>query len=100
VEVQIDSDPSGSAVSVDDSASECTTPCTLELAAGRHVMKVTRPGYRDSLRIFNAPQESEHMVRLEPMMGKLAIKSAPPDAQIIINGQKSKYGTRSYGRLM
>jgi serine/threonine-protein kinase len=85
--VEINSEPSGAKVSIDQGAEGCTTPCPIQLAPGRHVMEVSQPGFRNALRIFFVPQESKLDVKLERQAGVLAIKSSPPDAQIFINNQ-------------
>jgi hypothetical protein len=85
--VEIDSEPSGAKVTIDQGAESCTTPCPLQLPPGRHVMEVSQPGFRNALRIFFLPQEAKLQVKLERQSGMLAIKSTPPDAQIFINGQ-------------
>jgi hypothetical protein len=88
IPVQIDSEPQGAQVSIDQGAESCKTPCPIELPAGRHVMEFSHPGYRTAQRILTSPQETSLHVRMDPLMGTLLIKSDPSDAQIFVNGQQ------------
>lgn len=45
-QVQVVSDPPGAAILVDERRLTATTPATLELPAGKHVIAVVKEGYR------------------------------------------------------
>ncbi len=56
-EITINSEPDGAEIYVDD-AFESSTPSKLSVSAGPHVLKVTRPGYKDWERRINTPAGS------------------------------------------
>jgi len=87
VVIQIDSEPVGVNVSVDNGALTCTTPCALELTAGRHSIHGSRAGFRDALSVVEIPRDSQVMLRLAQRTGSLAVRSDPNDAQIFVNGE-------------
>jgi serine/threonine protein kinase len=65
----------------------CKTPCSLNLANGRHTLAVQLQGYRNALRIFTLPQDAEVLVVLDAAKGTLMIKSNPSGGTILIDGQ-------------
>jgi hypothetical protein len=86
--VQIFSSPPGAAVVIDNDPSlACTTPCNLNLPAGRHTMVASLDGYRRAPKIFTLPQESSMSLTLERMMGRLSVRTTPPGATIYVNGE-------------
>ncbi len=92
--VQFLTDPPGAQVAIDnDSARGCRTPCTLKLAAGRHVLDVSRAGYRPYPRIFNVPQDSDIFLQLTPMRATLSITSNPAGAAVFLNGEEQSQRT-------
>ncbi len=85
---QIFSSPPGATVVVDNDASfACTTPCSLNLPAGRHTLVASLDGYRRAPKIFNLPQDSSMSLTLERMMGRLSVRTTPPGASIYVNGE-------------
>ncbi len=85
--VRITSSPPGALVVLNnDDALRCTTPCALELPAGRHTMTVTLDGHRRAARIFQVPEESVQSIAMERLMGRLSIRTTPPGAAIYVNG--------------
>ncbi|MCX6621484.1 MAG: PEGA domain-containing protein, partial [Acidobacteria bacterium] len=81
--------PGGARVTVDDNAAlSCTSPCALNLAPGRHVVKVALAGYRDEVRIVEAPRDQAISVNLTPPSGSLFVRSTPPGASIFLNGRE------------
>jgi hypothetical protein len=86
--VQIFSSPPGATVVIDnDPALTCTTPCNLNLPAGRHTLAASLDGYRRAPKIFNLPQESSMSLNLERMTGRLSVRTTPPGATIYVNGE-------------
>ncbi len=87
--VEIRSDPPGARVAADeDPELVCKTPCELPLTAGRHVLRLTQPGYRLAPRIIQVPEILDVTVRLDRRAGTLAITSKPPGAAIFLNGEQ------------
>jgi hypothetical protein len=70
-----------------DPGTTCKSPCELELPPGRHTLAATLEGYRRTLKIFEAPTESDLFLNLDRMSGTLMIRSEPRGATIIINGE-------------
>jgi hypothetical protein len=86
--VALESNPPGAIVTVDGRArSACRTPCTVPLTPGRHSLVASMPGYRETMRTFQVPDEKAVKVVLERSTGVLGIRSTPPGASITINGQ-------------
>jgi len=86
--VQIFSSPPGATVVVDnDPALTCTTPCNLNLPAGRHTLLASMDSFRRTPKIFNLPQEPTVSLTLERMMGRLSVRTQPPGATIYVNGE-------------
>ena len=86
--VQIFSSPPGATVVVDnDLALTCTTPCNLNLPAGRHTLLASMDSFRRTPKIFNLPQEPTVSLTLERMMGRLSVRTQPPGATIYVNGE-------------
>jgi hypothetical protein len=87
--VQILSSPPGATVVVDnDPALTCTTPCNLNLPAGRHTLMASMDNFRRAPKIFNLPQEPTINLSLERMMGRLSVRTQPPGATIYVNGEQ------------
>ena len=85
--IQIDTEPPGANVSVDDGAQTCTAPCAVELTAGRHAIRASRAGFRDALNMVEIPRDAQVTLKLSQRTGSLAVRSDPTDAQIFVNGQ-------------
>jgi serine/threonine protein kinase len=80
--------PPGATLVVDGNpGTTCKSPCELELPPGRHTLAATLEGYRRTLKIFEAPANSEIFLNLDRMSGTLMIRSEPRGATIIINGE-------------
>jgi hypothetical protein len=80
--------PPGVFLVVDGSSQySCTTPCSMELPAGRHTIVATREGYRRTLKIFETPGSDEVFVNLDRMSGTLLVRSEPSGAEIFVDGQ-------------
>jgi serine/threonine-protein kinase len=86
--VRITTSPPGATVTIDGSAAlTCESPCSLELPPGRHTLSATRDGYRRTLRIFHTPTEGDLFLNLDRATGTVAVRSDPPGATIVVDGQ-------------
>jgi serine/threonine-protein kinase len=87
--LQMTSSPAGAAATIDgDPALSCHTPCSLELAPGRHTVSLVLPGYQQERReivITDSPQELGY-ITLRKLGGTLMLSSTPPGASITIDG--------------
>ncbi len=87
VAVSIRSTPPGAKIIIDDGKVEpCTTPCNLELPAGRHVLLAQLDKYETANRIFMLPAEAQVNINLRRETGTVAVSSTPPGAQILVDG--------------
>ncbi len=80
--------PAGATVSIDGEAATCVTPCELQLAPGQKVIRFKLAGHRIGQAIIEVPGESQVTASLDPLVGTLVIKSTPPGAIIIVDGQQ------------
>jgi len=87
-EVQLLTDPPGASITVDGTQS-CTTPCSFTLAAGRHTLAATLPGYTIARKIFNVPQDLNIILPLERSVGILLVTSDPSGAGVNVDGQSA-----------
>jgi serine/threonine protein kinase len=84
--LQIVTDPPGATILLDDDpAKTCTTPCNLQVLAGRHTLAATLTGYRRELRIIDLNGPKELFIPLSQPTGTVLVESDPPGAQIVIN---------------
>ena len=65
----------------------CTTPCSMELPAGRHTIAATLEGYRRTLKIFETPGSEDIFLNLDRTSGTLMVRSEPRGAEIMVDGQ-------------
>jgi len=82
------SPPGATAVFDNNPATQCTSPCSVTLAAGRHTFVVHNAGYRDAHRILEIPRDTGMIVDLDRMVGTLSVISDPPGASILVDGQE------------
>ncbi len=68
-EVRVDSRPAGAQVEIDGRPAACTTPCTMELSSGPHVVRLSADGYTPVWKVLAAADIS---VALEPASPELA----------------------------
>ena len=90
--ISITTEPEGASVAIEGNP-VCTTPCPLDLPAGRYVLVFSLAGHRPLTRIMNVPQETALTVRLDKVAGMLTVRSNPPDAAILVNGQQQPQRT-------
>lgn len=57
--IELDSDPAGATVSVDDADQQCETPCTLELVAGDYTLTVELEDHETATRDIELDLEEE-----------------------------------------
>jgi serine/threonine-protein kinase len=90
-EVSILSSPGGATATLDGNPSlECSTPCSLRAAPGRHTLAFTLPGYQIERREFTVgtgPMELTP-VALRRAGGTLMLTSVPDGATISVNGKR------------
>ncbi len=85
--VQFTSSPAGAKVTVEGWAESCVTPCSMELGGGRRVIRFSLSGYRPGQAIVEVPGETSVNVNLDAAGGTLIVKTNPPGARILIDGQ-------------
>jgi len=87
--VRFVSDPPGATVNVNTTpARTCVTPCSLELAVGRHTYSVRRGGFRNEIRVLEVGNYSSTVnVRLQPVVGMVRVTSDPAGASVSVNGE-------------
>jgi len=77
----------------DDASSACTSPCMLQLSAGRHTLRAEAAGYQTGRRIFSTPGEADLFLSLDKATGTLTVSSNPPGATILLNGKEQRQKT-------
>jgi serine/threonine protein kinase len=86
--VRLVTNPPGARLVIDgDEGSFCTAPCTLDLKPGRHTIAATLDGYRRTLKIFEAPGNSDVFLNLDRTVGNVIVRSEPRGATIVVDGQ-------------
>ena len=86
---QLTATPAGAtAVFDNDSATQCSAPCSMTLSAGRHTLVVRNAGYRDASRIIEIPRDPGLIVNLERMAGMLSLVTNPTGLAVFIDGQE------------
>ncbi len=86
----IQGSPEGALVAVDRLYAG-RMPCEKEVEAGRdHEISVTAKGYRSANRKVHADagEESVIEIHLKPLVGTVFISTAPPDAELYIDGRR------------
>ncbi len=86
--LQIVTNPPGASAVIDgDSSRTCSSPCNLELPAGRHTLVLSREGFRPEQRIIELNGPREVFVNMSRPTGTLRVESNPPGAQIYIDNE-------------
>jgi serine/threonine protein kinase len=78
---------------------QCTTPCTMNLAMGRHTVVVRSEGHRETQRVFTLPNDPGLIIVLEAMAGVLAVTTNPPGLTIAVDGNEEERKTPVSVRL-
>jgi serine/threonine protein kinase len=91
-DVTVISNPPGAAARIDGNAAmSCITPCTMQVAGGRHMVMISAPGYQLEQRevfVGNDPVEMAPVV-LHATEGKLMLSSVPLGATVSLNGRRT-----------
>ncbi|MBM3735200.1 MAG: PEGA domain-containing protein [Acidobacteria bacterium] len=87
-EVRFETTPSGATVKVDGYSGTCVTPCSMELPAGRQVVRFSLAGHRAGLAIIEVPRDTDASALLEQSGGTLIVRSTPPGAMIFVDGKQ------------
>ena len=90
---QLTTTPAGATATFDASGIECTTPCNLTLAAGRHTFVLRHAGYRDTQKIITIPNDTGLIVELAPTSGTLHVNTDPAGLTVIIDGREQPQKT-------
>jgi serine/threonine-protein kinase len=85
--VAIASTPLGAKATLAGTNESCTTPCSLELPTGRHMIRFEMPGHRTAVATVEVPGESTVTAHLDHRAGRVMVKSTPPGAQILVDGK-------------
>ncbi len=84
--VSLRSQPEG-ATAVLESGRGCTTPCDIQVPAGRHTATFTLEGYTAAIQRFEAPAQSNVFARLDANTGTVFLDSTPPGSSIRVDGK-------------
>ncbi len=87
--VRLSSVPAGAAVAVEGKPMG-KTPIELELSAGTHAIEISaerHKSWRGLVEVVAGMPVTLPEVRLEPADGRLAIRSQPPGASVLVNGR-------------
>jgi formylglycine-generating enzyme required for sulfatase activity len=88
--VELASTPSEAAVSVDGEF-RGRTPLSLRLSPGKqHRVTLTKPGYETAVRDLSVAADSGRRLAIDlaPQLGEISIVSAPPNAEVWVDGQR------------
>jgi serine/threonine-protein kinase len=86
--VKFESSPPHVHIVVDsDDSTSCTSPCTLELPAGRHTYTAVAPGYGLAQRIIQVPDDRDQFVYLTQNVGFVDISSEPNGSTLYVDGR-------------
>ena len=87
--LMVTSSPPGAEVVFDaNPQTKCVTPCSLNLAPGRHTLAATLGGHRQEMRIFDMTGPREIFLGLTRQTGTVRVETTPPGAQILVNGER------------
>jgi serine/threonine-protein kinase len=86
-DVEILTQPPGAHIIVDNRSDlACTSPCTLVLPPGRHVLSADAPGLDPARRIFHTPDERSLLIAMNRSAGTLLVTSTPSGATLQLDG--------------
>jgi serine/threonine protein kinase len=89
--VTIVSSPGGATATLDGRPDmECTTPCSINAAPGRHTLSVVKPGYQIEHRQVDVGNSSLELspIMMRSLAGTLMLTTVPPGANILVNGKR------------
>ena len=85
--VAVVSNPPGERATLAGSTESCTTPCSLELPEGRHLIRFELADHRTTVGSVEVPGAASVTANLEQRTGALIVRSNPPGAQILVDGR-------------
>jgi hypothetical protein len=85
--VALETEPPG-ASAVLENGRGCTTPCEIQVTAGRHTVAFTRDGYTAITRIIDVPLNKLVSVNLAQRTGRVLVSSQPAGATVRVNGKE------------
>lgn len=92
--LQVVTSPPGASIVFDNSqARKCTSPCSIELDAGRHTIAATLDGHRRELRIVELMRSQELFIGMFRPTGTVRVETSPPGAQVFIDGEAQRQTT-------
>ena len=97
-EVTLLSSPGGASATVDGNrALACTTPCSLQVPQGRHMVMMALAGHQVERREFSVGAGPLELapVTFRAAGGTLMLTSVPPGAAVSINGKRTDYVTNA-----
>ncbi len=86
-DLSVATNPSGAAVVLDGNATNCETPCTVQVVQGLHSISIRLDGYQEERREIRVGTETEEvpMISLRRAAGTLMLSTVPEGATITIN---------------
>ncbi|MCW5962982.1 MAG: serine/threonine protein kinase [Bryobacterales bacterium] len=95
-------DPPGARITVDATSSlSCETPCSLEIAVGRHTYSARMAGYRNEIRALEVTNYGGTAnLKLERVVGMVRVTSTPIGAAVLVNGERQNGTTPMTLRLL
>jgi tRNA A-37 threonylcarbamoyl transferase component Bud32/cell division protein FtsN len=92
--LQVVTSPPGASIIIDNNpARRCTSPCSVELEAGRHTISATLEGHRKELRIVELTRPDELFIGMFRPTGTVRVETTPPGAQVFIDGKAQRQTT-------
>jgi hypothetical protein len=86
-DVELLTEPPGARIVVDNRPDlGCTSPCTLVLPPGRHVLSADLPGFGEARRIFHTPDDRSILISMNRTTGTLLVTSTPTGATLLLDG--------------
>jgi serine/threonine-protein kinase len=85
--VRIATRPPGVRISVDNGNRTCTSPCSLLLDRGQHLVAFSLDTYRPLTRRIEVPRDTSLDVNIDRATGTVTLRSTPGGASIFIDGQ-------------
>ncbi|MBI3666666.1 MAG: protein kinase, partial [Acidobacteria bacterium] len=99
--VNIDTDTPGVQAMADNNADlSCTTPCSIPVASGKHVISFSKAGFhpeRREVQMGKAPVDLH--VTLRPVFGTVMLSTDPPGATVRVDGKPAPGQTPMQLRL-
>ena len=95
--VDVSTSPAGAHVSVDGEF-RGTAPVSVQISPlGEHQIEVFLEGYRKAVRTVQTEPEghSSMNVDLVPIIGRIQVTVAPPDAEVLVNGRRVGSGSQT-----